>query len=234
MNIALIHQYFRTPEEGGGIRSYYIANYLTRLGHDVRVITAYNKRTYTVRSVNDFKVHYLPIYYANHLRFWSRIHAFWLFAYNAYRVLKTIGSIDLNYVISTPLTTGLVAILAKKRMGIRYIFEVGDLWPEAPVQLGVLKNPLLVSLAKKLEKRTYAHAQSIVALSTDIKQYIAEIETATNIEVITNMADTALFRPSTKPTNEKFTIGYLGTFGLANHLEYLVEAIKAAPGTVEF
>ena len=234
MNIVLIHQYFKTPEEGGGIRSYYIADYLTRLGHNVQVITAYNEPRYAVKPINGYQVHYLPIYYTNHLSFWSRIHAFWLFAYNAYRVLKKIGPVDLNYVISTPLTTGLIAILAKKRMGIPYIFEVGDLWPEAPIQLGVLRNLLLIRLAKKLEKSTYKHAQSIVALSTGIKQYILELATGHQIEVITNMADTDFFQPSTKPAVEKFSIGYLGTFGLANHLEYLVDAIKAAPKNVEF
>lgn len=198
------------------------------------MITAYNERRYAVKPINGYQVHYLPIYYTNHLSFWSRVHAFWLFAYNAYRVLKKIGPVDLNYVISTPLTTGLIAILAKKRMGVPYIFEVGDLWPEAPIQLGVLKNPMLIWLAKKLEKTTYKNAQDIVALSPGIQEYISEMETGHRIEVVTNMADTDLFRPSTKSSNQKFTIGYLGTFGLANHLEYLVDAIKVAPDSLEF
>ncbi|MEM9859794.1 MAG: glycosyltransferase family 4 protein [Bacteroidota bacterium] len=234
MKIALIHQYFKTPEDGGGIRSYYIANHLSQLGHEVHVITAYNDKKYSTLTLNGYTVHRLPIYYSNHLSFWSRIHAFWLFAYQAYRVLRRIKNIKLNYVISTPLTTGLIALFAERRMDIPYIFEVGDLWPEAPVQLGVLKNPLLITLAKILEKKTYQRATSIVALSEPIKQYIAKIAQNKSIEVITNMADTDFFRPSKKLNQEKFTIGYLGTFGLANHLEYLVDAIKVAPANVEF
>ena len=233
MNITVIHQYFRTPNEGGGIRSYYIADYLTKLGHDVQVITAYNETRYTVKTINGYKVHYLPIYYTNHLSFWSRIHAFWLFAYSAYRILKKIRPINLNYVISTPLTTGLIALLAKMRLGIPYLFEVGDLWPAAPKQLGVLRNPFLIRLARKLEKNTYSRAQVIIALSEDIKEHIATIAPDKEIEVITNMADTDFFAPSQK-SSKNFTIGYLGTFGLANHLEYLVQAIKVAPLEVDF
>ncbi|MEM1407549.1 MAG: glycosyltransferase family 4 protein [Bacteroidota bacterium] len=233
MNIVLIHQYFRTPEEGGGIRSYYIADYLTRLGHNVQVITAYNETRYTVKTVNGYKVHCLPIYYTNHLSFWSRIHAFWLFAYSAYRILKKLRPIDLNYVISTPLTTGLIALLAKIRLGIPYLFEVGDLWPAAPIQLGVLRNLFLIRLARKLEKATYLRAQVIIALSGDIKDHIASVAPDKEIMVITNMADIDFFTPSPR-SSKKFTIGYLGTFGLANHLEYLIQAIKAAPQEVDF
>lgn len=233
MNIVIVHQYFRTPEDGGGIRSYYIADYLTQRGHNVQVITAYNEKRYVVKTINGYKVHYLPIYYSNHLSFWSRIHAFWLFAYSAYRIIKRIRPIDLNYVISTPLTTGLIAILAKKRLDIPYVFEVGDLWPEAPIQLGVLRNPLLIQLARKLEKSAYSGAQSIVALSEHIKGHIIKKVPTKKIAVITNMADVNFFSPSPKQSDQ-FTIGYLGTFGLANHLEYLIHAVKVAPPEVNF
>lgn len=40
MNILYIHQYFKTPQEPGGTRSYWIAQELIKNGHAVTMITA--------------------------------------------------------------------------------------------------------------------------------------------------------------------------------------------------
>ena len=39
MHILYIHQYFNTPEEGGGTRSYEFARYLVKQGHKVTLLT---------------------------------------------------------------------------------------------------------------------------------------------------------------------------------------------------
>ncbi len=235
MRICIIHQYYKTPETGGAIRSYYIARYLTRLGHDVCVITARNNKEYSIDNIEGVEVHYLPVYYENHLSFLSRIHAFFLFVWKAKRLMKKLIPIDLNYVITTPLTTGLIALYGKNKLRIPYIFEIGDLWPEAPIQLGVLKNPLLKTLARKWEKSFYENAESLIALSTDIKNYIHSQVPEQRVEVITNFADTTFFNLEEKQSSleaqfkvkGKFVISYLGTVGLANELEYLLSVVKA-------
>ncbi len=235
MNILIIHQYFRTPEEGGAMRSYYIADHLSKLGHKVKVITAYNHHQYSVKKVANFEVHYLPVYYTNHLSFWSRIHAFWLFAFYAMRLMKKLRPVDINYVISTPLTTGLVGLYGKKMFAIPYLFEVGDLWPDAPIQLGVLKNPFFVWLAYKLERKIYKNAKMTVGLSPDIKRIIESKNPGYEVGMVSNMADLKLFSDRTKDERiseelgleGKFVISYTGTIGLANHLEYLVDVAKA-------
>ena len=75
MRICLIHQYYKTPETGGAIRSYYIAKHLQEQGHDVTVITARNNKAYTIENDLGFEVHSLPIYYENHL---SQIMCGWI------------------------------------------------------------------------------------------------------------------------------------------------------------
>ena len=42
MRILYLHQYFRTPEEGGALRSYYLSQALVQAGHTVELITAFN------------------------------------------------------------------------------------------------------------------------------------------------------------------------------------------------
>ena len=44
MKILYIHQYFNTPKEPGGTRSYWISQELLRRGHKVTVITSTNAK----------------------------------------------------------------------------------------------------------------------------------------------------------------------------------------------
>ncbi|WP_273566577.1 hypothetical protein [Maribacter halichondriae] len=44
MKILYIHQYFRTPYEPGGTRSYWISQELIKAGHEVIMLTTSEKR----------------------------------------------------------------------------------------------------------------------------------------------------------------------------------------------
>ena len=123
----------------------------------------------------------------------------------------------------------------KNRYDIPYYFEVGDLWPEAPVQMGIIKNPLLKAFLNKLEKSTYKRATAVVALSEAIKTDIDKKVPGKEIHVVSNMADTDFYKPELKkPELEekfgvkgKFVVSYIGTMGLANGLEYMVGGADA-------
>lgn len=234
MRVVIIHQYFRTPQEGGAIRSYYLAKGLLDHGHEVEVITAHNDKAST-EYYEDIKVHYLPVYYDNKLGAISRIWAFIKFVLAATNKAYRIPEADVNYVISTPLSVGLIALFLKRVRNTPYIFEIGDLWPEAPIQLGYIRNPVLRKLLRNLEKRIYNKAQSIVAMSPDIEQYVHRSQPKNKVVMIPNMADCEYYKPVEKlghsvekyDVKDKFVISYIGTAGRANHLEYLVEAAKA-------
>jgi hypothetical protein len=49
------------------------------------------------------------------------------------------------------------------------VFEVRDLWPEAPIQMGALRNPLARRLARALERFVYARSTRLIALSPGIR-----------------------------------------------------------------
>ncbi len=153
MKILYIHQYFRTPEEGGAIRSYYLAKGMVDNGIEVEMITSHNKRYEEVKNIEGIKVHYLPVFYQNELGFGKRIIAFYRFMKLVRRKARAIKNVDLCYATSTPLTIGLSALKIKKELGIPYYFEVRDLWPEAPVQLGIIKNRFIKLYLERLEKK---------------------------------------------------------------------------------
>jgi glycosyltransferase involved in cell wall biosynthesis len=238
VKVLYIHQYFKIPSEGGSIRSYYLAKELVKKGIDVEVITAHDYPKYELKNIEGVKVHYLPVYYKHELSYRNRVFAFLKFTFLAIRKSMKIKGVDVCYVMTTPLTTGLIALWNKLFLRRPYIFEVGDLWPSVPVDMGIIKNTIFKKLMFSFEKYFYQNSVGIVALSSGIADYIKIIVPNKPIEVITNVADTDFFHLEEKKERLKkqfgikneFVISYSGTLGAANHLEYLLEAAQACAG----
>ena len=233
MKIAYIHQYFKTPEQGGGIRSFHLANALVEAGHEVTMITAHNNQ-HEMRDISGIRVVYLPVAYHNGMSSWQRVRAFIKYvrlAKKQLRLLHKSAPFDLAYVMTTPLTTGLIARYGKKKLGIPYYFEVGDLWPEAPIQMGVIRNPILKKALRIFEKKCYEGSEKVIALSPDIASAIQKSRPNQPVNIIPNLADTKFFSPEerTQPVSKKYPlrVGYFGTFGAANNLESVLELAQS-------
>ncbi len=228
MRILLVHQYFKTPEEGGGIRSWHIVKAIKDAGHEVTVLTTNNSIRGT-KIIDGVTVNYFQIFYDNRLGFIQRIVAFLRFVWHARAYIRKDHNYDLLYVISTPLTTGLIGLFGKGKYGIPYVFEVGDLWPEVPVKLGFIKPKWLQNQLYRLEKRIYHESLWISALSEQIKVYIEyNLENPPKILVLPNVADCDFYAPNFEHPdsfNEQnpFVIGYTGAFGYANDLDKMIK-----------
>ena len=113
------------------------------------------------------------------------------------------------------------------------IFEVRDLWPELPIAIGVIKNPGLKYMAKKLELWAYKNSNKIIALSPGMSEGVAKTGyPVKNIHTVPNSSDISLFQLNKKLNIElqnkykwndvdKIVI-YTGTLGEINGIEYLV------------
>ena len=233
MKVLILHQHYKTPQSGGAIRSYYLAKALVDQGIRPIVITGHND-AYQVDNTEGIEVHYLPISYDNRFGFLARGTAFIKYIVAATRLAEKFKDADLCYAISVPLTVGIVAMRMKRKFNIPFIFEVGDLWPDAPVQMGFVKNYFFRQFLYSLEKQIYHSAQSIVALSPPIKSAIDAKVPGKKIQVIPNMADTDFYNPEEKdPALErkfkvqgKFVISYVGALGVANGLDYFIECVN--------
>jgi glycosyltransferase involved in cell wall biosynthesis len=231
MKVIYVHQYFRTPDQGGAVRSYHLAKGLADAGIGVEMITTHDSPDYDQRWIDGIRVHYLPVYYDQKLGFLRRVWAFWQFVTKAKKLLKILPRPDLLYITSTPLTTGMIGLWVKKTMAIPYIFEVRDLWPEAPIQVGVIRNPVTKSLLYFLEKRIYLQAMSLVALSPGIAAHLQKISPQREVALIPNFSDLGSFFPKEK--NQKLaeqlglsaglTVAYTGALGRVNAVEELLE-----------
>lgn len=235
MKILYLHQYFLTPEQGGAIRSWYLAQGMVKEGHEVVMITSHNQKEYLYKEIDGIKVHYLPVYYDNKQGFIGRGLAFVRFVRQAWKKAQEIQDVDLCYATSTPLTIGLIALWLKRKKNIPYVFEVRDLWPEAPIQMGAVKNPLLKSYLRSLEKKIYQSAEKIIALSPGMRDGVEKVCPGKPIYIIPNLSDCQFFKPEIKEpalmrkfeVDGKFVITYFGAIGKVNHLEFLLDAVKA-------
>lgn len=230
MKIVIIHQHFRTPSEGGSIRSYYLAKELTRRNHSVTVLTAsYHNRSEN-RSIENFTVQYIPVSYDNSFGFIRRMLAYSLFVFKILLRIHQFKGYHCCYTISTPLSVGIISILAKRLYRIPYAFEVGDIWPDIPIQMGFIRNRVFKWMVLRLEYEIYKQASLIVAISEPVKELIANKISGKEILVLPNFSDNEFFKPSDKDPlllqkyrcQDKFVISYIGTIGIANKVESLI------------
>ncbi|UZD21394.1 glycosyltransferase family 4 protein [Algoriphagus halophytocola] len=236
MRIIYIHQYFKTPTEGGAVRSYHLGKGLVDAGHEVEMITGGSRIGYDQRWIDGIKVHYLPVAYDQKFGFFKRAWAFLNYVRQAKKLIKKLPRPDLLYVTSTPLTTGLLVLWAKERLAIPYIFEVRDLWPQAPIEVGVIKNPLLKSSLKSLEKKIYQRAMSLVALSPGIADHLRKVTPNQKIHLIPNFSDLDRFFPIEKSQfslqkyglQNSLTIAYTGALGKVNAVDELLTLAELA------
>ena len=231
MKILILHQHFKTPQTGGAIRSWYLAKGLVDAGHTPVVITSHNENYHLHTTIDGIDIHYLPVRYDNSFDYFKRGISFLSFVMRSIQVASEIDKVDRIYAISVPLTIALVARWTSFRKGVPYFFEVGDLWPDAPIEMGFVRNPLMKSMLYSLERTAYRKAQAVIALSPPIKDAILKKAPGAKVFTIPNMADCEFYKPEKK--NEdlvtqfgvqgKFVVSYIGATGLANGLDYLLE-----------
>jgi len=234
--ILILHQHFKIPQRGGAIRSYYLAKALVENGLQVVVITTHNEPAARIENIEGIEVHFLPVAYDNRFGFSERSKSFLKFVSQSTKLAGTLKDIDVCYAISVPLTIGIAALRIRLHYKIPYIFEVGDLWPDAPIQMGFVKNIFFRQSLYRLEKIIYKGARSIVALSPMIQSAIEKKVSHKTVHLIPNMADTEFYQPEKKNpelesrfgVNGKFVVSYIGAVGLANRLEYFLECALAS------
>ncbi|GMQ35175.1 glycosyltransferase family 4 protein [Algoriphagus taiwanensis] len=236
MRIIYIHQYFRTPEEGGAVRSYHLAKGLVDAGFEMEMITAHDLPHYDQRWIDGIKVHYLSAPYDQKFGFAKRTLAFFSFVWKAKKLLQKLSRPDLLYITSTPLTTGLIGLWAKRKLALPYLFEVRDLWPEAPIQVGAIRNYFLKKALYRLEKRIYDQSMGLVALSPGIAAHLKNISPAKSEALIPNFSSLQTFFPQQKDLqaldsfglSDSLTISYTGALGQVNAVEELLQLAEMA------
>ena len=250
MRVLYFHQYFASPQASGGTRSYEFARRLLARGHHVCMVTSsamlpppyHGLGLISRKEIAGIPCVIIDVPYSNAMPYYRRIAAFIRFATLSVWIALT-EKADVVFATSTPLTIAVPAVFAKVFRGIPMVFEVRDLWPDVPIAIGALRNPILRRLARWLERLAYSNSQRIVALSPGMAAGVVRNGGCpAKVEVIPNCCDIDLFDvPETRGREVRRSLNipgdvplilYAGTFGKVNGVGYLVE-IAAAMRTID-
>ena len=236
MKVLYIHQYFQIPRDSGATRSYWFAKKLVDNGIKVTMLTSTNKHFPEAGHVDieGIDVLYVKNAYSQYFSKARKVYSFVKFVVQAIWNGKKQKDVDLMYATSTPLTVGFIALVLHKLKGWPYIFEVRDLWPEFPIQIGAIRNGLAIKMLRKLERAIYKNAVHVVALSPGMEDGVLKCGTPKEkVTMIPNMSKPDLFFPREKKDEDydkygidktKFNVVHAGAMGVANGLGYIIEA----------
>jgi glycosyltransferase involved in cell wall biosynthesis len=136
---------------------------------------------------------------------------------------------------SPQLFCGLAGAVLKRLRRIPFVLEIRDLWPEAIVALGAMRESPTVRMLERCERWMYAQGDHLVAVGDGYRRGLRDRNVAASrISVITNGID--LSRQQPQPRDEellahygfsgKFVVGVIGTIGMAAGLEVVLEAAE--------
>jgi glycosyltransferase involved in cell wall biosynthesis len=243
VHILYLHQHFVARNGTSGGRSHEFSKILIEKGHKVTLITGLSDYSGLNDLPNDMSprtildgidLRIIRVSYSQQMGMMRRILSFMQFMILSTWAALRIKSVDVVFATSTPLTIAVPGLCASLFHRRPFVFEVRDLWPDIPIQLGILRNPLLCWLARLLERTAYRRAAHIVALSPGIQEAIvAQGIPKSKTTLIPNSSDVNLFRvPSNlgrdfrgshPEIGDRPLVVYAGAFGKVNGLEGMVK-----------
>lgn len=145
---------------------------------------------------------------------------------------------DVVLVMSPPLTLGLAGWLAARRWRVPLVLNVQDVYPDAMIQLGVIRNRWLIGLARQFERFTYRCCDAITVLSDEMKENLdSKLNSSwhTRLQVIPNFVDTKRIHPLARTTRYRARYGlgdrtvvmYAGNIGFSQPLNLMLDAAHA-------
>ncbi|MHC4184107.1 MAG: glycosyltransferase family 4 protein, partial [Planctomycetota bacterium] len=243
MHILYIHQHFAIPKGSTGTRSYEFARRWVASGHKVTIITGHydiggleeSRGLFNRKIIDGINVRIVGIKYSNKQSFLRRIISFIMFMLCSTFAGLATKKVDIIYATSTPLTVGIPAIILKCFKRIPFLFEVRDQWPAIPIEMNIIRSPLLKKILLWLEKRIYNSSSGIVALSPGMAEGIEKvIADKKPICVVPNSCDIELFRPDIDGSNLRKEYGWedrivflhFGAMGRANGLGFVIDVAE--------
>ena len=238
MHIAVFVQHYHTPDCPTAGRPHALVCALAA-HHDVTLITANMGRkrriTNSYRWVPPGVTHHeVPVPYQNEMNAAQRLVSFGRYAAQAALRGLAAGPPDIVLASSTPLTVPVVGALVARRYGVPWVFEVRDLWPDFPIQMGAVPAAGAQRALYALERYLYRDARHVVALSPDMARHVRRRSGHNRVSMNPYGTDLSLLRRA--PTREaealcplqdgQRLVLYAGSFGRANALPTLLDAAR--------
>ena len=247
MNVLYLCQVYETGSDVGSERHFYFCKHAVSKGHRATAITSNvdyktarvkipGEKGAVYRCIDGVDIHYVYSYADFRGSFLKRFYYYLTYLFSSIVQSLKLEKPDVVYAVSTPLTVGFLGYVISRLRGVPFVFEVTDVWPDAPVACGVVKNKALIKAAHWLEMFCYRKAAHIVGLTQGIcENIIAKGIARDKISIITNGVDFSLFNKESNDSkrdlvrkkygfDDRFVAMYMGAHGTYNSLGTIVDA----------
>ena len=151
------------------------------------------------------------------------------------------GKFDAVVVYSPPLPLAKVGAVLRRQTGARFMLNIQDIFPQNAIDLGVLRNPLLITWFKRMEWRAYADADVMTVHSPGNREFLirsANLNDAAKLRILHNWIDVGSMEVHTSSQrfretwqlNGKFVLLFAGVMGPSQHLEMVLSVAQALKG----
>jgi glycosyltransferase involved in cell wall biosynthesis len=246
MRILLINQAFVSPDEPGHTRHFEMAKFLQSRGHDLVIVasdlnyqtgqrTVERRGLYAEQNFDGVRVLRAYIYPALHRSYFWRVVSFFSFMFSSVWTALQVRDVDLVMGTTPPIFQAVSAWFVAWMRRKPFLLEVRDLWPEFGVSMGVLKNPVVIALARWLERFLYARATHILVNSPAYREYmISKGVPERKVTYIPYGTDVDMFNPGVDGSSirselglqDKFVVLYAGALGQANDIDTILRAAE--------
>lgn len=251
MKILLINHYAGSPQHGMEYRPFYMASEWVRSGHEVTIVAATQahlrskqpevRGMRTVTTLDGIRYLWLwtPSYQGNGLRRIANMAAFVGQLMWRAREIAAETKPDVVIASSTYPLDIVPAYRIARRAGAKLVFEVHDLWPMTPIELGGMspRHPFIVAL-QWAEDFAYRQADLVISLLPGAEPHMRRRGMRPGkFRYVPNGVDPDDWQdrqgelpPEHQKTMQtlresgRFLIGYAGSHGLANALDNVVRA----------
>ena len=187
-------------------------------------------------TVNGIDIHRLKYIQTGRAGFLGRIVNYFSFTMMVLLHIFEVARYRAVVVYSNPPILPWIASWAKVLFGTKLIFVSYDLYPEVATVTGTLgKGNPICRLMNHINRCVYRRADAIVALSSEMRDYIAENRpvSAEKIAVIPNWFGDQGMIPRDSETNRfretaagRFVVSYFGNMGTMQDMDTLLGAIR--------
>ncbi len=250
MRILYVSQYF-PPEMGApAARVHELSREWVRQGHEVTVLTAFPHHPTGIKAARDrgvltrrekvdgIDVVRTYVLAAANKGTVKRMLSYASFMASAVTIGRfRVGRPDVVIATSPQLLCGLAGHLLAKSLGVPFVFEVRDLWPESILAVEALREGVFIRTLKALARYLYRRCDRIVTVGEGYKRGIHSRYDIPEdkMDVVRNGIDTSLFVPQPRDGEirrqygwgDRFVSMYVGTHGMAHGLQHVLEAARA-------
>lgn len=247
MNVLIIHMRFHPDLTGTGPLVTQLAEDLVRTGHAVTVVTSLphygrtdihpeHQGTRGLIRESDYhgiKVWRTRVYVPPSAAVFHRALNYLSFTFLSVLAGWQAPRPDIVLAINPPITTALSAWLVATWHRVPWVLGIQDVWPDCVVQVGQLRNPILIRLSECFERLQYRLAKKVIVLSAGMRQNLLRKGVpGEKVAVIGNWADADAVRPVSTgrgfreehALDDRFVVLFAGNHGYVSALESVVAA----------